>query len=423
VNALRLPTAAVAVALLALVAGAAPADEPTVSVNVRADNIVEVRVVAEDGAPGAGFRLKLVDADGKVLADGHSNDQGRWEWFLPERGVYRVLCGPQQFPVRVDVRETVAPTGKLACCLTNPWDRPAATTTDWRVLWLPIGLAIAMLTSGGLVFVVSRVRGKAAPPAPATSEEPPSRGLAHGHVAFLSLLLAAGLGLAAWTGLRAWKPAASVAPTSPDAPRNLAEDVRDYLRARKIQPLSGKLDMLLRETRANKDRVYVRTQANALLTEPAPDFTLKATDDKSWNLQAQLKKGPVVLIFYYGYNCNHCVSQLFDVNQDVAYFRELGAEVVAISADPVETTRDRYREFGAFGFPVLSDPGNEVARKYAVFTPPPEGKKVGSLMHGTFVIDREGIVQWAYEGDEPFTGNRTLLYKLAELEDRLPDAK
>ena len=47
-----------------------------------------------------------------------------------------------------------------------------------------------------------------------------------------------------------------------------------------------------------------------------------------------------MLVFYYGYHCNHCVKQLFGLHDDIERFRALGATVVAVSADLPETTRD-----------------------------------------------------------------------------------
>jgi peroxiredoxin len=118
------------------------------------------------------------------------------------------------------------------------------------------------------------------------------------------------------------------------------------------------------------------------------------------------------LVFYYGYYCNHCVSQLFALNKDVAKFNELGATVLAVSADPSEQTRKRFKEYGAFGFPVLSDPSNAAARKYGAYIPSTKPGEDGDLLHGTFVIDRAGRVTWANRGDVPFTENHTLLIEL-----------
>jgi peroxiredoxin len=230
-----------------------------------------------------------------------------------------------------------------------------------------------------------------------------------GRWAFLALLLSAGVGLLAWTAVRHFRPA----PTQPD----VAQDARDYLQKRKV-PLSGALAKLLADAEKTPDAL-VRTQLHLLLGERAPDFELSDPHGQSWKLSEHLAQGPVLVVFYYGYHCNHCVSQLFDINEDMKYFRELGVQVVALSADPPQTTRDRFRRYGEFAFPVLSDTDNKTAQAYRVFSPA-DGKKEAVLLHGTFVIDRDGMVQWAHVADEPFTGNRTLLHQFARLEGRLP---
>jgi peroxiredoxin len=187
--------------------------------------------------------------------------------------------------------------------------------------------------------------------------------------------------------------------------RDLAQEANQDLERRNYRPLSGPLEALL------NDATYkpVPTQAHPLLGQPAPEFSLADTDGKEWTLSEKHKEGAVVLVFYYGYNCNHCVSQLFGLHKDIAHFRELGAAVVAVSADPPELTRERYKKYGAFAFPVLSDKGNTVAARYGTFVPAKKHGEEGDLLHGTFVIDRAGSVVWANRGDEPFTQNRTLL--------------
>jgi peroxiredoxin len=244
---------------------------------------------------------------------------------------------------------------------------------------------------------------------PATGSASGTRsGPGRGTVAFLVLLVAAGFVL---TGLAAFR---STAPPVP--PRDLAKEAQDYLRARKFAPLSGPLAQLL----SQPETFLVSTQAHPLLGKPAPEFELIDTDGAPRKLTSLRADGPVVLVFYFGYHCNHCVSQLFDLNEEIARFHELGAEVVAISADDPELTRKRYARYGAFGFPVLSDPDKKVARAYGVYTPAEAGREE-SLDHGTFVIGRDGVVRWARQGDEPFNGSRTLLFEVARAEGRLPN--
>ncbi|MBU6217239.1 MAG: redoxin domain-containing protein, partial [Acidobacteria bacterium] len=212
------------------------------------------------------------------------------------------------------------------------------------------------------------------------------------------------VGLAAAASLLAVVFIRSVRP-APAPEKDLAAEARADLERRKFRPLSGPLQALLTDA----DYKPIPTQTHPLLGQTAPDFTLDDTDGKLWTLSEKLKDGPVVLVFYYGYNCNHCVSQLFGLNKDIEKFRELGATVVAVSADAPELTRERYKKYGAFAFPVLSDAGNKVAGAYGTFTPSKKPGEDGDLLHGTFVIDRLGRVLWANRGDGPFTENRTLL--------------
>ena len=64
-----------------------------------------------------------------------------------------------------------------------------------------------------------------------------------------------------------------------------------------------------------------------------------------------------------GYSCNACVHNLCELNADLDRFRSFKAEVVAISGDPSEVTRQRFNQFGSFGFTVLSDPDHTVAAR------------------------------------------------------------
>jgi peroxiredoxin len=241
----------------------------------------------------------------------------------------------------------------------------------------------------------------------AVPDHPARPSLTPGRVVLLVGLLAIAAGILA-RSVAAWL---APAPTPPD----LAEAARDYLHGQEIEPLTGPLAKLLADAKSTR----VRSQLYTFLNKPAPDFQLKDSRGRTWKLSRQRQDGPVVLVFYYGYHCNHCVSQLFQLNDDLHYFKELGAQVIAVSADPAELTRERLQQYGEFGFPVLSDPNFRVARMYEVFKPP-MGTQEAVLLHGTFIIDRNGVVQWAARDYQPFESNATLLYKLAELEGKLP---
>ncbi len=187
---------------------------------------------------------------------------------------------------------------------------------------------------------------------------------------------------------------------------DLAAEAKKLVRQNKPQPLSEPLEKILEEAK----RVHFDSYKHPLVGKPAPDFAGIDVDGQPFELKEALKKGPVVVVFYLGYFCNHCVSQLFDVNEDIERFHELGAQVVALSPDAVEVTRDRYKQYGAFKFPVLADRGSKIADVYGV-----KDAKSGDVLHGTFVIDQQGIVRWAAFGETPFGHNATLMYELAKI--------
>ncbi len=54
---------------------------------------------------------------------------------------------------------------------------------------------------------------------------------------------------------------------------------------------------------------------------------------------------------------------------------------------------------------------------YGVWKTVPGGDKDdGEALHGTFIVDRDGLVRWAYVGDRPFTDIEALLTELDSIE-------
>src|SRR5271155_3517801 len=51
----------------------------------------------------------------------------------------------------------------------------------------------------------------------------------------------------------------------------------------------------------------IPTHNHSLLGRPAPDFELADLEGKVWSLKKSFGCAPVVLIFYYGFHCDHCV--------------------------------------------------------------------------------------------------------------------
>jgi peroxiredoxin len=150
-------------------------------------------------------------------------------------------------------------------------------------------------------------------------------------------------------------------------PVNLAKDAVAFVREEKETPLAEPLAKIL----SDRDYQTCPTQPHPLLGEMAEDFTLLDESHHAVNLHECSRQGPVVLVFYYGYSCSHCVAQLFGIEEDLALFQGLGVRVLAVSSDPPETTSERYREYGRFSFSLLSDADNSVAFAYGVYRPGP----------------------------------------------------
>jgi peroxiredoxin len=199
---------------------------------------------------------------------------------------------------------------------------------------------------------------------------------------------------------------------------DLATKAQASLREQKETPLSEPLAKILED----QSFTPILSQDHFLLEQPAIDFSLCDERKSAIQLQQVSAGKPVILVFYYGYYCSHCVSQLFGIQEDLHLFRELGAEVVAISADPPELTAERFEEFGRFDFPVVSDPDYAVARKYGVYSQQ-SGDSERTLVHGTFLIDAQGIIHWVHRGPEPFVDNKTLLVEIAKRKLATPVAQ
>lgn len=188
---------------------------------------------------------------------------------------------------------------------------------------------------------------------------------------------------------------------------NVAEAAREYLKQQDVRPLSS--DWVAPEA-------IERTASlpHPLLQRAAPNFSLPRADGGTLELDERWIHGPVVLVFYYGYYCNHCVAQLFALQADRAKFTAAGAEIIAISPDSPQESAAKFAKYGEFSFPVLADVDNLTAANYGLLLPRAEAQSQ-RLLHGTFLIDRAGKVRWSHYGPAPFTDNAALLRELAEL--------
>lgn len=118
--------------------------------------------------------------------------------------------------------------------------------------------------------------------------------------------------------------------------------------------------------RTTADLVASGAAARALKAgDKAPDFTLGDSDGKPVSLAELLSRGPLVLSFYRGVWCPYCNLELQALQATLAEFQKLGASLVAISPQTAVNSRKSVRQNG-LGFPILSDPGNDVAAAFGL---------------------------------------------------------
>ena len=99
--------------------------------------------------------------------------------------------------------------------------------------------------------------------------------------------------------------------------------------------------------------------------DPAPDFILSDAHGHPVRLYSQLPEGPAVVVFYCGGWCPYCSLHLRGFQRRLPQFRELGAQVIAISPQLPDHSLST-QEKNELAFPVLSDVGNKIARRFGI---------------------------------------------------------
>lgn len=117
---------------------------------------------------------------------------------------------------------------------------------------------------------------------------------------------------------------------------------------------------------------------------------------------------PVVVIFYLGHGCLHCVEQLHAFAGDAERFASSGIELIGVSSETMPQLQQAVETFGtteqAIPFPLVCDPQQDRFRDYRCYDDFEQAP-----LHGTFLIDGEGRIRWHDVSFEPFTDTKFLL--------------
>ena len=131
-----------------------------------------------------------------------------------------------------------------------------------------------------------------------------------------------------------------------------------------------------------------------LLLEPAPDFTAAAVRGDGEPVEVRLSawRGRwVVLLFYPRDFTPVCPTEVRELSKRMPELAALGAEAAALSVDDLATHRRWIAEaLGPVGLPLVADPDRAICRAYGVLL-----EREGVALRATFVLDPEGVVQYA----------------------------
>ena len=145
--------------------------------------------------------------------------------------------------------------------------------------------------------------------------------------------------------------------------------------------------------------------------DAAPAFRLQDQNGK-WHSLEDYKGKWVVVYFYPKDNTPGCTTQACEIRDEIFKFRELGAVVLGVSVDDLESKKAFAEEHG-LPFPVLADADKKVSSSYGVLT------KFMGLMElarrDTFIIDPQGKVARHYVKVDPKGHAEMVLAELKRL--------
>jgi len=128
----------------------------------------------------------------------------------------------------------------------------------------------------------------------------------------------------------------------------------------------------------------------------APDFTLAKFGGGTTTLSSMRGKKNVVLVFYRGYWCPYCITQLKEMRTMLSEELKQDTEMLVVSIDDDKGTQTAVTRISADGmkpdFAFLSDPDHAVIARYGVMNP--AGTRRGIPHPATYVIDKKGMVRW-----------------------------
>ena len=178
------------------------------------------------------------------------------------------------------------------------------------------------------------------------------------------------------------------------------------VRATAIDPLGRSITRELLFTPGEAEPEMTLISANGpAIGEVAPEVQLLNQNGALVSLNETLQNGPVVLYFYPKDNTPKCSIQAQDFRDKSAEMQALGATVIGVSVDPVESHLEFANQY-SLNFDILADDGMTASTAYGVLTEL-NGKPIA--LRTTFLIGSDGVIREIFRDvDVSIHGQRVL---------------
>jgi peroxiredoxin Q/BCP len=173
--------------------------------------------------------------------------------------------------------------------------------------------------------------------------------------------------------------------------------------------------------------VSMKAQTTELkVGDTAPDFSLQASDGKTYKLSDFKGKKAVVVAWFPKAFTQGCTIECKSLAENGDKIKMYDVSYFMASVDPIEKNTEFAKaksvtlgqganatvvEKKEADFPMLADPTKEIATKYGVLMPNPPG----FANRWTFYIDKDGKIVYIEKMVKPATSAEDMVAKLAEL--------
>jgi peroxiredoxin Q/BCP len=142
--------------------------------------------------------------------------------------------------------------------------------------------------------------------------------------------------------------------------------------------------------------------------DTAPDFTLKASDGKTYSLSDYRGKKPVVVAWFPKAFTAGCTLECKSLAANGDRLRKFDVAYFMASVDTLEDNT-KFAQSEKADFPLLSDADKSVATRYGVLAPR------GFANRWTFYIDSDGKIAFIDRAVNPETSAEDIIAKLTQL--------